>query len=290
MIVCHGCGKENRTDGREADPLLDFREGSPLMKRRIALVGLAGLLVAIAMTVVVRGSTAANASSADPAKRGPGREADTSSLTTATRERDDSGQRAGAAESTAESPQVLYSVGGRPQRVRFMIAAHGQTFDQMQKILGPNGSASIRKMIEDPIQSMPNVPQGKYIRQAKPPAAPGVGLDSFAEGDNFYAGEVINPGLVMCSANLLDLAKAAGDQYPGLFQSRAINEINLFARAVPAPTGDDTLRVGIGPAAVGQPGSALNILVEFLPLQIKCSLPTLDELERRLAQLDVEQQ
>jgi hypothetical protein len=190
------------------------------------------------------------------------------------------------AESDDQSTQVLFSVGGRPQRVRFMIAAHGQTFDQMQRILGPCCSRSIRKLINDPIQSMPHVPQGKYIRQAKPPAAPGVGLDSFAEGDNFYAGEVINPGLVMCNANLLNLVKAAGDERPNLFKSRAINEINLFVRAVPEPTGDDPLRVGIGPAAVGQPGSALNVLVEFLPLELKCSLPTLQELERRFSELE----
>ena len=193
---------------------------------------------------------------------------------------------AGVGVDSSKSKQVLFSVGGRPQRVRFMIAAHGQTFDQMQKILGPEGSASIRKLINDPIQSMPNVPQGKYIRQANPPAAPGIGLDSFAEGDDFYAGEVINPGLVLCNANLLNTVKAAGDQRTSLFKSRAINEINLFVRAVPEPTGDDPLRVGIGPAAVDQPGSALNVLVEFLPLQLKCSLPTLQELEHRFAEVE----
>lgn len=198
----------------------------------------------------------------------------------------DTGAAGVGVNSDSKSKQVLFSVGGRPQRVRFMIAAHGQTFDQMQKILGPEGSASIRKLINDPIQSMPNVPQGKYIRQANPPAALGVGLDSFAEGDDFYAGEVINPGLVMCNANLLNLVKAAGDERAGLFKSRAINEINLFVRAVPEPTGDDPLRVGIGPAAVHQQGSALNVLVEFLPLELKCSLPTLQELQRRLAELE----
>ena len=198
----------------------------------------------------------------------------------------DTGAAGVGVDSDSKSKQVLFSVGGRPQRVRFMIAAHGQTFDQMQKILGPEGSASIRKLINDPIQSLPNVPQGKYIRQAKPPAAPGVGLDSFAEGDNFYAGEVINPGLVMCNANLLNLVKAAGDQRASLFKSRAINEINLFVRAVPKPTGDDPLRVGIGPAAVDQPGSALNVLVEFLPLELKCFLPELQDLEHRLSELD----
>lgn len=180
----------------------------------------------------------------------------------------------------------LYSIGGRPQRVRFLLAAHGQTFAEMQKFLGPEGSLSIRKLIEDPIQSMPNVPQGKYIRQSKPPAAPGVGLDSFAEGDTFYAGEVINPGLVMCSANLLDLVKAAGDEFPSLFEAHSINEVNLFVRAVPVPTGEDTLRVGVGPAAVSQPGSALDVLVEDLPLELKCSLPTLEELQDRLAKLE----
>lgn len=179
--------------------------------------------------------------------------------------------------------EKLYSIGGRPQRVRFLLATHGQTFDQVQQILGPEGSASIRKLIQDPIQSLPNQPQGKYIRQAKPPAAPGVELDAFAEGNNIFGGEVINPGLVMCNANLLDLVKAAGDQNPSLFNDRSINEINLFLRVVPSPTGEDTLRVGIGPAAVDQPGSALNVLVEYLPLELKCSLPTLQELEDRLA-------
>jgi hypothetical protein len=97
---------------------------------------------------------------------------------------------------------------------------------------------------------------------------------------------VINPGLVMCNANLLNLVKAAGDERTSLFKNRAINEINLFVRAVPERTGDDTLRVEIGLAAVDQPGSALNVLVEVLPLQLKCSLPTLQELEHRLAELD----
>src|ERR1700736_6460957 len=74
----------------------------------------------------------------------------------------DTGAAGGGVDSDSKSKQVLFSVGGRPQRVRFMIAAHGQTFDQMQKLLGPEGSASIRKLINDPIQSLPNVPQGKY--------------------------------------------------------------------------------------------------------------------------------
>jgi hypothetical protein len=64
--------------------------------------------------------------------------------------------------------EKLFSVGGRPQRVRFLLATHGQTFDQVQQILGPEGSATIRKLIEDPNQSLPDQPQGKYIRQAKP--------------------------------------------------------------------------------------------------------------------------
>jgi hypothetical protein len=68
----------------------------------------------------------------------------------------------------------LFSVGGRPQRVRFLLASHFQTFDQMDELLGTE-TASIVKLIDDPIQSLPNLPQGKYIRQAKPPAAPGVG-------------------------------------------------------------------------------------------------------------------
>jgi hypothetical protein len=184
-----------------------------------------------------------------------------------------------------ERPGKLFSVGGRPQRVRFMLASHFQTFDQMQEILGPE-TASIAKLVSDPIQSLPKLPQGKYIRQAKPPAAPGVELDSLAEGNNVFAGEVINPGLLMCQANLLDLVKTAGDKNTHLFRKHSINEINLFARTVPAPTGEGTLRVEIGPAAVRRRGSALNVLVEYRPLELNCSLPTLGELENRLAKLE----
>lgn len=80
----------------------------------------------------------------------------------------------------------VFSVGGRPQRVRFLLASHFQTFDQMDAIL-LTGTASIAKLIDDPIQSLPIRPQGKYIRQAKPPAAAGVELDSFAEGSSVLA-------------------------------------------------------------------------------------------------------
>jgi hypothetical protein len=86
------------------------------------------------------------------------------------------------------------------------------------EILGPD-TASIAKLINDPIQSLPKLPQGKYIRQAKPPAAPGVELDSLAEGNNVFAGEVINPGLLMCQANLLDLVKTVGTRIRTSFGS-----------------------------------------------------------------------
>jgi hypothetical protein len=248
------------------------------MPRSVAVLGSAVLLNILAAISLFPGKTA---SITGPRRVLPKFEAVTSSRETTGQAGNETGAAGVGVDSNSESKQVLFSVGGRPQRVRFMIAAHGQTFNQMQLFLGPD-AASIRKLIDDPIQSLPNAPQGKYIRQAKPPAAPGVGLDSFAEGDNFYAGEVINPGLVLCSANLLNLVKAAGDERPGLFQSQAINEINLFVRAVPEPTGDATLRVGIGPAAVNQPGSALNVLVEYLPLQLQCSLPTLQQLEQQL--------
>jgi hypothetical protein len=90
----------------------------------------------------------------------------------------------------------------------------------------------------------------------------------------------------MCQANLLDLVQIAGDKNVHLFRKHSINEINLFARTVPAPTGEDTVRVEIGPAAVHRPGSAVNVLVEYRPLELKCSLPTLEQLENRLAKLE----
>src|SRR5262245_24810694 len=120
----------------------------------------------------------------------------------------------------------VYSIGGRPQRVRFLLASHGQTFDQMQQILGPDRSRSIVKLIEDPIQSEPDRPQGKFIRAAR---APGEfpALSSFAEGNDSFVGLVINPGLVMCLANLLDRVKSVGDHHAALFNDEAIDEINL---------------------------------------------------------------
>lgn len=64
----------------------------------------------------------------------------------------------------------------------------------------------------------------------------------------------------MCHADLLNLVKAAGDQNAGQFKNHSINEINLFVCTVTAPTGEDTLRVGLSPAAVDRTGSALNVL------------------------------
>jgi hypothetical protein len=169
----------------------------------------------------------------------------------------------------------VYSVGGRPQRIRFHLASHGQSFDQMQQILGPDASASITKLITDPAQTMPNQPQGKFLRQGTQPS--GAGLVPFAEGNDSFVGMIINPGLVMCLANTLNVVKQVIDDDPALFGGRPIDEVNLFARAVPEPTGKDTLRVGFGPAATGGSGSALNVLVEYEPLTLECALPTAEE-------------
>jgi hypothetical protein len=154
----------------------------------------------------------------------------------------------------------------------------------MQQILGPESSKSITKLITDPVQSDPTRPQGKFIREAK---APGEfpNLRSFAEGNDIFAGEVINPGLVMCLSNLLNLVRAVGDESVSLFGKYSIDEINLFARTLPAPSGEATFRAGISAVAAGTGGSALNVLVEYLPLQVKCALPTMDDLRLQLRRM-----
>jgi hypothetical protein len=162
-------------------------------------------------------------------------------------------------------PQPIYQIANVPMRVRLLLANK----NEITALLGD--SPAHDQISDDPIMTDRI---GMFASVSSPPAE--VGLDSLAEGNDYFAGLNINPPLLGCGLDMVRIVESAGYSHPELF--RQSEELNIVIKPIQERT-QSGIAVKRGPALGGAaqtqaPFAAIHVRLPFVAPVAKCELPT----------------
>lgn len=185
---------------------------------------------------------------------------------------------------TVVAKQRTFTVGNRPQRVRFLL---GGTTDSINQFF--NGAAQVTQIARDTRGTSNNEGLG-FARFCANGAA--MGYQAICES-NTVAGIIVNPRLIMCASETLKLVEEAGNALPEVLARWQIDEINIIVYPVNEQPEDkhyavsiDTVQPVTPPPANTRPvmvDPALNVRVPFSIQNDRCEAwPSTDLLKETI--------